>query len=56
MDDQLKKQLDELASRPLIVRKISIVKTDECPIWNPFEQIWEESDNQLRDRLIHKKW
>ena len=34
-----------------ITRKVSQIKTAECPIYNPYEGIWMESDAQLRERI-----
>lgn len=52
MDEKdLHEKLDELISRPQIHRKVSIDKTDECPIWDPYEQLWKESDAKLRELL-----
>ncbi|MFI5342833.1 MAG: hypothetical protein ACHQUC_01295 [Chlamydiales bacterium] len=38
-------------SEPSISRKVSSEKTDECPIWSEWDQIWMESDEQLRKRI-----
>lgn len=45
------KTLDEIMSEPRIFRKVSNDKTEECPIWNEYDQLWEESDAQLRERI-----
>jgi len=49
-DSDLYKKLEELAANPGITRKVSLEKTEECPNWNSFEQLWEESDAQFRKR------
>lgn len=52
MNDVIKqKALDELAKSPGVRRKVSTEQTLECPIWSPFDQLWIESDEQLRKRL-----
>jgi hypothetical protein len=54
MDDSLRQKLDEIASfgnRP--IRKVSLEKTPETPIWNEWEWRWEESDAQFRERLLN---
>ena len=43
--------LEHHAKSPGIVRKVSLEKTEECPIWSPFDQLYMESDAQLRERI-----
>jgi hypothetical protein len=50
-DSDLYKKLDELAKTPGIIRKVSLKKTKECPNWNSFDGMWEETDAHLRERL-----
>ena len=43
--------IDELVNINSICRKVSSEKTDECPIFDSDENIWKESDNDLRKRI-----
>lgn len=45
------KEIVARAMRPGIVRKVSVEQSVECPIWSDFDQIWMESDAQLRQRI-----
>lgn len=47
----LNSKLEEHIARPGITRKVSQERTEECPVWNAFEDLWMESDAQLRERL-----
>ena len=51
--NDLHKKLDEFALNLGlgISRKVSLEKTEECPVWSPFEEIWIESDEQMRQKL-----
>lgn len=43
--------LDSLMAGPRLARKASHEQSDETPIWNKFELIWEESDKQFQNRI-----
>jgi hypothetical protein len=54
-DDERKalhERLDQIATQPCIIRKYSPEQSEECPIYNPYDDLWEESDAQLRERRI----
>ena len=50
------KTLDRYAARSptSVSRRVSAVRTDACPVWNPDLHVWEESDMQLRSRIKRK--
>ena len=47
----LHKKLDELVSATFLMRKVDVYPTADCPNWNPFDQLYEESDAQFAKRL-----
>jgi hypothetical protein len=47
----IEKKLDEIMQSKAIARKVSATQTEECPIWSAFDELWIESDAQLRKRL-----
>ena len=50
-DSDLHKKLDSLLTGPLLQRKVNFEQSEDCPIWNPFFEQWEESDAQFRERI-----
>jgi len=47
-------KLDAIASTAGTCRLVSVHRTDECPVWDPWKGRWTESDEQLRRRLTPK--
>lgn len=47
----LQEKLDELCQGSRFYRKVNTFQTEECPIYNSWEDLWEESDEQLRNRM-----
>ena len=53
-EENLNDKLDSLAREPRLYRKFSVAETKECPVYNSFEDLWMESDAQLRERIKEK--
>ncbi len=48
-------ELDKLAAQRTIDRKVSLTKTEECTVYNRWDNLWEESDADLRKRILEMK-
>ena len=44
-------QLNVIVSRPGFRREVSFIKTDICQVYDPFDDIWKESDDHFRERI-----